>query len=575
MLNRQQYWPSSLPDLNLMKTNVSGIKTVSKNNYSDRKFLIVDDFESFQKILKRLLLGLNVQNVTTANNGIQAVKHCENNKYDVIFCDFDLGKGPNGLQVLEELRYHNLLKSSAIFIMVTAESGRDAVVGAMEYKPDGYMNKPVSAGELSSRLVKSLQQKEALSSIYFALDDGDYQKAMTKCDEHINATKSRHKNWCLKTKGELLIKLARLPQAQTLYEEVLADRPIFWAQLGLAHTLAGLKLDEPALQAYQKAYADNPASLEAFEGAANMLVKLGDPQAAQNLLEQSSKVSSRSVTRQKLLVDICKINGDFEGAAKAGRQVVKLAEYGQHKSADNDLDLADNLTEAALSSSDDEKTQELAREALDTLKKTEKKYQETDVKIQSKLVQSRAHASIDQDKLAQEALSIAEQKMAESALKPNLRTQLELAKSYFQTGHKDKANELLKNLALEHQDNPIISARLDKLVDEPVTQAGKLAVVKINKDGISMFEKGEFKMAIKNFMQAIQKFPKHLGIRLNIIQSFLYDMKQNGPSTEKITLCEQHMHVIRHINDNNKQYKRYLSFKTVLNTLNQNLKGNK
>ncbi len=546
---------------------------MAETNYSDKKFLIIDDFESFQKILKRLLQGLNAQDITTASNGSQAVQSCQTAKFDVIFCDFDLGKGLNGLQVLEELRYNSLLKSSTIFIMVTAESGRDAVVGAMEYKPDAYMNKPVSAGELSSRLVKCLRQKQALSPIHRALDDGDYQKAITKCDEHIGAEKSRHKNWCLKTKGEILIKLARLQPAKALYEKVLADRPIFWARLGLAHALAGLKLDEPALQAYTQAYTENPSSLEAFEGAANMLVKLGDPIAAQKLLEQSSKVSSRSVTRQKLLVDICKINGDFEGAAKAGRRVVKLAEYGQHKSADNDLDLADNLTEAALNTGNEEKAKELAKEALDTLQKTEKKYHAEEVKIQSKLVESRAHASMDHDKQAQEALNSAEQQMANAGLKPDLRTQLELAKSYFQTGHKDKANDLLKELAIEHQDNPEISARLDKLVDEPVTEAGKQAVVKINKDGIAMFEKGEFQMAVKNFMQAIQKFPKHLGIRLNIVQSFLYDMKKNGPSGEKIKLCEQHMNAIKNMSEKNKQYKRYLSFKTALDTLSQHLKG--
>ncbi|MEY8246847.1 MAG: response regulator [Bermanella sp.] len=544
---------------------------MADSDYSHKKFLIIDDFESFQKILKRLLLGLNAQDIATASNGLQAVKSCQNNKYDVIFCDFDLGKGLNGLQVLEELRYHDLLKSSAVFIMITAESGRDAVVGAMEYKPDAYMSKPVSAGELSSRLVKSLKQKQALSAIHLALDEGDYQKAIAKCDEHIDAAKSRHKNWCLKTKGELLIKLARLQPARALYEQVLAERPIFWAQLGLAHALAGLKMDEAALQAYQLAYSENPTSLEAFEGAANMLVKLGDPIAAQKLLEKSSKISSRSVTRQKLLVDICKINGDFEGAAKAGRKVVKLAEYGQHKSADNDLDLADNLTEAALNTRNEERAKELAKEALDTLQKTEKKYQGEAVKIQSKLVESRAHASLDHDQLAQEALQSAEQKMADAGIKPDLRTQLELAKSYFQTGHKDKANELLKELAIEHQADPDISARLDKLVDEPVTKAGKQAVVKINKDGIAMFEQGEFQMAIKNFMQAIQKFPKHLGIRLNIVQSFLYDMKKNGPNREKIKLCEQHMAAIKNMSEDNQQYKRYLSFKSALDALSQHL----
>ena len=227
------------------------------------------------------------------------------------------------------------------------------------------------------------------------------------------------------------------------------------------------------MQAFQKSYQENPASLEAFEGAARTLVKLGDANAAQKLLEQSSTISSRSVTRQKLLADICKINGDFEGAAKASRRVVKLAEYGIHNSADNDLDLADNLTEAALHTTSEEKTKELANEALSTLQKTQKEYDNQDVTIQSKLIESRAHVSLHHDRAAQQALNNAEEKMQAATGKVSLRTQLELTKSYLQTGHKDKANELLKTLAKQYRNDPKISAILDKLTDEPVTQSGK------------------------------------------------------------------------------------------------------
>ncbi|MEH6347807.1 MAG: response regulator [Bermanella sp.] len=540
-----------------------------ENDYRSLKFLIVDDFETFQKILKRLLHGLSAEHIDTALNGAQAVKSCQQNKYDVIFCDFDLGRGINGLQVLEELRHLELLKSSSVFIMVTAESGRDAVVGAMEYKPDAYMSKPVSSGELQSRLVKSLKQKQALAPLYRSLDNSDFNQAIKECDKHISES-GRHKNFCLKTKGNLLLKLEHFKEAQDIYEGVLKERPLFWAQLGLAHVLAAQDLNKEAHTAFQKAYEENPASLEAFEGAARALVKLGDAGAAQRLLEQSSTISSRSVTRQKLLSEVCKINGDFEAAADASRRVVKLAEYGIHKSADNDLDLADNLTEAALQSQDEEKTKDLANEALSTLKKTEKEYKNSEVDIQSKLVESRTHASLNHDKLAQQALMEAEQKMEASGSK-SLRTQLELTKSYFQTGHKDKANELLKSLAEQYKMDDKISAMLDRLTDEPVTQSGKKEVVKINKKGIAMFGEGEYQKAIELFSQAIQKFPKHLGLRLNVIQSFLFDMKQHGPSQKKLALCENHISIIKGMDENSKQYKRYLSFKTALKALNQHL----
>ncbi len=336
--------------------------------------------------------------------------------------------------------------------------------------------------------------------------------------------------------------------------------------------MAAQQLDEEALQNYQQAYQDNPASLEAFEGAARMLIKLGDPITAQNLLEQTTRISTRSVTRQKLLSEVCKMNGDFEGAAKASRLVVKNAEHGIHKGAENELDLADNLTEAALQSNDESKSKKFATKALSTLQKTQKNYDDPDIRIQTTLVESRAYSSIDDDKSAQAALNNAVEKMEQTLNKPNLRTQLELAKSYDQTGHKDQAKSLLKELAEQYKDDPEISAKLDKLVDEPITTSGKKEVVEINKTGINMFEKGQYKEAAQYFNKATQSFPKHLGIRLNIIQAMLFDMKTSGPTLENISKCNIHLSAIQNIKEENKQFKRYLSFKQTLETLLQHLK---
>jgi len=543
---------------------------VVENDYRDTRFLIIDDFESFQKILKRILHSLNAKHIDTALNAAKAISACEEQKYDVIFCDFDLGRGANGLQLFEELRHSELIGQGTVFIMITAESSKDAVVGALEYKPDAYMNKPISAGELKSRLLKCLRQKEALKPIYSRLDDGDYQKALKLCDEHIE-NKSRHKNWCLKTKGSIFQKLARWNQAQTLYEGVLADRPLFWAQIGYAQVLAAQGLDEEALMAYKQCYQDNPQSLEAYEGAARMLIKLGDSIAAQKLLEQTSSISSRSYERQKFLAEICNMNGDYEGAVQAYKQVVKVAQNSFHESEENEIDLADNLTEAAIHSEDAEKTQDYAKQALDTLSNTQKNTNDNDIKLQSKLIESRAYSSIDDQENANQSLMEAEQKIEALGTQPNLRTNLELAKSLLQNGQKEKAFTLLRELAHHYRDDPEISAKLDRLVDEPVSKAGKAEVVKINKEGIKLFDKGDYIGAAQTFIKATQQFPKHIGIRLNIIQAMLYDMKGTKPTLNKLERCDQHLLVVKNLKESHPQFKRYMSFKKATEALHQHL----
>lgn len=529
------------------------------NDYSDKKFLIVDDFESFQKILKRMLHGLNAQDIETALNGTQAIGQCQEHRFDVVFCDFDLGKGPNGLQVLEELRRNDLLKSSAVFIMITAESSRDAVVGSMEYKPDAYLNKPITPGELQARLVKCLKQKEALDPIYKALDRKDYPKALNLCDEEM-AKNTRHKNWCLKTKGNLLCRLEKWQDALQLYKEVIDQRPLFWAKIGYANALQALKKTDDALDAYQGCIQENPSCLEAYESAANILMDKGDSTSAQNMLEQSAKISARSVTRQKLLTKVCKVNHDYEGAAKASRSVVKLAEHGMHKSSDNELELADNLTEAAIHSEDGKKTKAYAKEALDKLQETQKKYADQDIKIQTKLIESRAFNSIKKDKEAQASLADAEKRIKEHG-SGSLKTQTQLVRSYLDAGQKDRAMMILEDLADTYKDNPGVLAQLDQLSDEPVSADGKRKVVRINKNGIEMFEKGDYERAALYFTKATQHFPKHVGIRLNAIQALLFDIKENGATANKVLQCNTNLSAISGMEDNHPQFKRYSSFR--------------
>ena len=75
--------------------------------FSKMRVLIIDDFENFRMSMKKIMVGFGVDKVDVTRNGNEAIRACTETKYDVILCDYNLGAGKNGQQVLEELRHLN------------------------------------------------------------------------------------------------------------------------------------------------------------------------------------------------------------------------------------------------------------------------------------------------------------------------------------------------------------------------------------------------------------------------------------------------------------------------------------
>ena len=72
-------------------------------DYSDKRFLVVDDFNDFLSSVKAMLREMGARDVDTANRGEEAIAMCRQKRYDIILHDYNLGAGKNGQQVLEEL----------------------------------------------------------------------------------------------------------------------------------------------------------------------------------------------------------------------------------------------------------------------------------------------------------------------------------------------------------------------------------------------------------------------------------------------------------------------------------------
>ena len=163
--------------LNVVKGNEQGI------DYGVLRALVVDDYPGMRSALKMTLSNFGMTRIELAASASEVIFKVGNTHYDVILCDFNLGEGRDGQQLLEELRHRGLIHLDTVFIMVTAESVYEKVVATAELAPDDYLIKPFSAEVLRNRLDGILLRKRAFFSVYRHYEANELEAAMTACDE--------------------------------------------------------------------------------------------------------------------------------------------------------------------------------------------------------------------------------------------------------------------------------------------------------------------------------------------------------------------------------------------------------
>ncbi|MBT41884.1 MAG: response regulator, partial [Idiomarina sp.] len=84
---------------------------------ADKRVLIIEDQKAFQVMLKGLLLNLGAKEVEAKRTGEAGIAAYVRRPFDVMLVDYNLGRGKNGRQVLEELKHRGVLKEDTIFFI--------------------------------------------------------------------------------------------------------------------------------------------------------------------------------------------------------------------------------------------------------------------------------------------------------------------------------------------------------------------------------------------------------------------------------------------------------------------------
>jgi CheY-like chemotaxis protein len=523
--------------------------------YSQMRCLVIDDMPDVRVAISGMLRVFGVQQIDVVANGEQAMEACFSNHYHMVLCDYNLGPGRDGQQVLEELRYRNRLNNTSIFVMITAESSREMVLGALEYQPDDYVTKPITQALLRQRLDRVLLRHRELYSIKQAMDDKDYAAAEQRCAERLNAN-TTHRGACLQIQAEMNLRLFNFKRAEEIYTGVLAERPVLWAKLGLGKTQVAKKEYTKAEASLKEVIQADRRVVEAHDLLADAYVGKGDTVMAQQVMQDAAEVSPKSVMRQRRLAELAKLNQDTQACLEASRRVIKTARNSVYESPEDYFNLARELTD--LSKQGEDNADKYVKETFEVLQRLEKRpYFDVSADVQSNSLKSRSllnnNKEEDADVFLNKAKALYQTKKDE--LKPEVG--LDFAQALIVKGDKSAADEVLHELVEKFPSHQAIVAKADAMSDTPKSKAGRKQVADMTKSGIDYYEQKHYAQAIETFKNAIGIFPGHIGLNLNLIQAVIAEAKTNGEKMGFETLCRTSLERISSIDVNDPQYSRY------------------
>lgn len=107
------------------------------------KVLIVDDDDKFLSILKSILVEED-HDVTTCNNGLDAIKKCGEEKFDLVITDLMM-PGAGGMEVLKETKK---LFPDTLVVLITGYASLESAIEAIREGAYDYITKPFKLDEI-------------------------------------------------------------------------------------------------------------------------------------------------------------------------------------------------------------------------------------------------------------------------------------------------------------------------------------------------------------------------------------------------------------------------------------------
>ena len=126
----------------------------------DVTILVVDDVNSIRLQIKEVLKTFGFHTILLASSGEEAKEMIETRPIHLILCDWAM-LPTSGIELLKYCR-ESIQHKDMPFILVTASNTQEEVVEAVQAGVDDYIVKPLTMGQVQTKVFKVLTRKKVL-----------------------------------------------------------------------------------------------------------------------------------------------------------------------------------------------------------------------------------------------------------------------------------------------------------------------------------------------------------------------------------------------------------------------------
>jgi len=503
--------------------NVFDLKDVmTKENHHNMRFLIVDNIKPSQEILKQFVMRSTSKHVDSTHYAQDVASICQKKAYDVILLGYDLGENQkNGQQILEELRVNGYIKRQCVVILITAEVSQSMVLAALEHKPDHYLCKPYSLNDLEKRLNYCLYKKNSMKAIYQALDDKDPDLVIAHCKQAL-AVKTPFETECLGIISRQYFELQRYNEAKAIYLAHQNSANCQWATIGLGKVALNENRLNQAEKLFKLLIKEYPLYLSSYDWLAVTYEEQFHYLLAEEILENALQLSPRSLTRLKKYANLCIHNEHFDKATLAYEKNYEFSQNSIHHCANNTIKYVNAVIELSpsLSPVDSKKTN---NKAFTFLKQMTRDFKSKDIKIHSHFLGACLFEIGKEHKLALEEIIKGEKLLtSEQDNIPHVKLL-----GISDTLKKLNRDKLAKQILITNEEN------IESTESVPGLSLKDKAQAEIQL-GLSLYTQKKYREAIIQLQTASTRYPKHIGIKLNLIQVLIVSFQNSKLSIDDL-----------------------------------------
>lgn len=532
---------------------------------SKMRILAVDDMVEARTALKKMMTTLGAKQIDVCNDGEEAANYIQANDYQLIISDYNLGKGKDGQQVLEEAKFTGRLKAGATYVMLTGESTPEMVMGALEYEPDDYITKPFTVDIVKKRLTRILKIKSDLSPITEAIDNKNITLALKESDRLLtNYPKLIFKILRLKTR--ILMEIEDYTQAYTDFEKVLDQRELPWASLGKARCLIVKKDYDNAINILKSCLDAYPKYVQCYDELAKISILESRLSEAQIHLQKGVSLSPKALLRQSELGKVAFENEDLPVAEAALKQAMRLSKHSIHKDPKMVLMYAKSM-QYKIDTSNSKDSSSATKEVFKTIDEGKNNYGMNDnFNLEATIIESNTFVKTGNEKEALLKSKEAEN-LLDSMKDAPIEVQLAMAENFINTNQPQKSNNLINKLEEQGLLDENNSYKAHSLKQNLTSEEARKYSTEINDKAIEFYEQGNLSKAIHLFNQAVAYQEAGVSVLLNAIQAKISYMESKTFDKNMLNECKELFDRLGNLDKSDDRFSRYLKLKESFDSL--------